>query len=556
MHHEYELDNFKAFSASSSMPIRPITLIYGPNSSGKSSILQSLLLMKQTLDEAETPETLLLPKGNLVDLGGYREFIHRHDTERPFCVRLNISIENRPASVPVELLQALGITELGLKIQFGYDQDSASALIEKFTFYFNNADKSFCEFARRKLNAREVEQVRARIPLRAGQPSQICGGTILNKEHPILIKIAELEQQQQFSRLSRSEIQESLHLYKKRLEMIEKLEASAKSESKEGHSRKQRRKSTGLLPEKQQLKEQVALLERQLSLASRPLHELLRSMEEKHQRTVVVARNFLPGEIDVYQGDEEKEPLLRHAFPMRMSNLLARVCTLASQLFRQFLEKLVYLGPLRESPERHYVFSGNVTGQVGKTGRLVPDVLFKNRSLLEKVNNQLAAFGIGYDLVITGSSTGELNDVFSLRLVDRKTSVNASILDVGFGISQVLPIIVQSMLSHGKTLCIEQPEIHLHPRLQAEIGSLLAECIRPPYSNRFIVETHSQHLILRIQRLIYEKKVSNTDISILYVDKNSSGSQCLELRLDRDGEFIDEWPDGFFEEGYKEMFAR
>ncbi|MGH9425864.1 MAG: AAA family ATPase, partial [Terriglobia bacterium] len=71
---EYQLTNFKAFAGPETIPIRPITLIYGPNSSGKSSILQSLLLLKQTLEEANIA-TPLLPKGKLVDLGDYREFI-------------------------------------------------------------------------------------------------------------------------------------------------------------------------------------------------------------------------------------------------------------------------------------------------------------------------------------------------------------------------------------------------------------------------------------------------------------------------------------------------
>src|SRR6266705_2806581 len=83
---EYQLTNFKAFAGPETIPIRPITLIYGPNSSGKSSILQSLLLLKQTLEEADS-STPLLPKGKLVDLGDYTEFIHRHDVEKQFSFK-------------------------------------------------------------------------------------------------------------------------------------------------------------------------------------------------------------------------------------------------------------------------------------------------------------------------------------------------------------------------------------------------------------------------------------------------------------------------------------
>lgn len=130
---------------------------------------------------------------------------------------------------------------------------------------------------------------------------------------------------------------------------------------------------------------------------------------------------------------------------------------------------------------------------------------------------------------------------------------------MGFGISQVLPVIVQSMLSRDNTIAVEQPEIHLHPRLQAELGSLLAECIRKPYANRFIVETHSEHLILRLQRLVRNGELNAHDISVLYVSRGDKdigeGSMVSRLELDDDGSFIDNWPDGFFEEGFKEMFA-
>lgn len=127
-------------------------------------------------------------------------------------------------------------------------------------------------------------------------------------------------------------------------------------------------------------------------------------------------------------------------------------------------------------------------------------------------------------------------------------------MDVGFGISQVLPVIVQSLLAHDKTVCIEQPEIHLHPRLQAELGSLFGETIRPPYNNRFIVETHSEHIMLRIQKLIRQRTLKPEDVSVIYVDHTAETSKCIPLRIDEEGDFIDQWPGGFFEDAYQEIF--
>jgi len=79
---EIGIENFKAFGKMQRIPLKPITLLYGPNSSGKSSFLQSLLLFKQTLEEAPNNEAALISRGTQVDLGGYSEFIHKHDETR------------------------------------------------------------------------------------------------------------------------------------------------------------------------------------------------------------------------------------------------------------------------------------------------------------------------------------------------------------------------------------------------------------------------------------------------------------------------------------------
>lgn len=126
-------------------------------------------------------------------------------------------------------------------------------------------------------------------------------------------------------------------------------------------------------------------------------------------------------------------------------------------------------------------------------------------------------------------------------------------MDVGFGISQMLPFIVQSLAANNQIITIEQPEIHVHPGLQADLGDLLAEAITEPYCNQFIIETHSEHLILRLQRLVRTKKLQPSDISVVAVRRGSEGSIAVPLRLDEEGDFMDEFPGGFFPERLREL---
>ena len=140
-----------------------------------------------------------------------------------------------------------------------------------------------------------------------------------------------------------------------------------------------------------------------------------------------------------------------------------------------------------------------------------------------------------------------------LILTDEKSGVQVSMQDVGYGISQILPIIVESISSQNSTLLIEQPELHLHPALQSKLGDLFAE--QCP-TKQFIIETHSEHLVLRLKRLIRRGDLDAKDVSLLSVDANPDGtSSVTRIRLDSDGEFIDEWPRGFFDERLDEIFG-
>jgi hypothetical protein len=236
---------------------------------------------------------------------------------------------------------------------------------------------------------------------------------------------------------------------------------------------------------------------------------------------------------------------------------------------RDHLRRLLYIGPLRDFPERHYLFSGTEPIHVGTTGQLTVDLLFNRPELIDQVNAALDKFEIGYRLAVQKlrDESGKLSDVFTLQVVDQRSGVAVSLRDVGFGISQVLPVLVQSLLAENNTVLIEQPELHLHPRLQAELADVFIESALGDRKNTFLIETHSEHLILRIKRRLRDTsrgtlpegmpELRPDHVSIIYVHpmEDGSGSVPLEIELNEKGDLLTAWPNGFFEEGFHERFA-
>ena len=140
---------------------------------------------------------------------------------------------------------------------------------------------------------------------------------------------------------------------------------------------------------------------------------------------------------------------------------------------------------------------------------------------------------------------------------------------VGSGLGYVLPVLAALCDAHQVLILIQQPELHLHPALQAAMGDVFVEASQRSKPStgcapRFVIETHSEHLLLRVlKRLrqtgkgvsVNDLRVGPDDVSILYFDPKPNGTTTVkELRLSADGEFFDRWPRGFFTERYEELF--
>lgn len=242
------------------------------------------------------------------------------------------------------------------------------------------------------------------------------------------------------------------------------------------------------------------------------------------------------------KGTESKEELV-----MRSNEILS-----STRFFDTiFSQGIKYLGPLREYPKRYYGVSGSIMEDVGFKGEKTIEVLNTSRKeIFSKVQKWIKKFDLAESIKI--EPLMEKGTLVEVLLEDSLLGIPFNLYDVGFGVSQVLPIIVEGFYAPPSSLIlIEQPEIHLHPKLQSEVGDLLIEISK---EKSLIIETHSEHLLLRIQRRITEGTLKNSDVAIYFFTYTAEGTKVERIRIDDLGRF-ENWPPGFFEEDTEESFA-
>lgn len=241
--------------------------------------------------------------------------------------------------------------------------------------------------------------------------------------------------------------------------------------------------------------------------------------------------------------------------------------------FNNLSNAISYIGPFRVNPERAYRYKENAVNYVGQDGEFAPVILaqdLKKGGELVKAVSDFLLDTLGVSLSIqnlVGSEGMESTDFFRILIYDHVTQVGNNLIDVGFGLSQLIPVVIQALMdptsdrrrghrsnSSSSVHIIEQPELHLHPAAQASLIDLFLKGIQKYKNKRFIIETHSEHMLLRLRRYIIEGKLNSNDVNLYYTYKEVDGEKNVIKKLDID-EFgnISEWPKGFFEEDFDEL---
>ena len=201
------------------------------------------------------------------------------------------------------------------------------------------------------------------------------------------------------------------------------------------------------------------------------------------------------------------------------------------------------------------VWGGNRPSDVGPDGGDFAQALLApsaDTTLVRKVADSLKRMNLAESFDLTPIAAGRREHDIRLKLAADSAYVPLS--DVGFGVSQVLPVLVQCYLAPpGSPVIIEQPELHLHPAAQSELADVLIDVVQ----NRkiqIILESHSEHLLRRIQRRIAEGTFEANDASLYFCEMRDGESKARELELTDDG-FIKNWPKDFFGDEMADLTA-
>lgn len=571
------IENFKGIRERVELELKPITLLFGPNSAGKSAILHALLYAQEIFERHNLDADTTAAGGPFIDLGGFKNMVHGHDLNQPITLGFRFSLDEdefQPYKHDVgafaDLLECAdlldcddeALSELisrpssaGMFVKIRWSKDSGRPFVQSCRFELDSQD--FAEI----IHDLASDQTSLRLP---------------RLDHPLLDRPDRDETDSES--LVKEQSPDCMGKWPSRRQCsilhstLEEVSCCFQSTSREG------------ITEFSLAKQTDALLDGGASVR----FELTRlprapATDESYRRTRTgVAVVGLP-------------PGLRMHVAREVATFLDSIIANILQTLRKRLDDFRYLGPVREIPTRNATPPTSPDPGRWSTGLGAWDHLQKcPEEFVRLVSDWLsspARLNAGVQLVREAwISSDEAQRIVAehfggrrkqkapeeiqrrlkespperrLFLVPRGSQTRHSLHDVGIGISQLVPVVVTALDKQARLAAIEEPGYHLHPRVSAEIGDLLIEAASGG-GRLLLVETHREHLLLRLLRRIRETaecdRIDGTlalhpeQLAVFYIQKQNEAVHVRPLRATHEGDFAGPWPEGFFDERAKELF--
>lgn len=536
------LKNFKGFSEDVRIELRPITLLFGANSAGKSSVLQAMQYLREILERQNVNADRTLQGGEAVDLGGFLNLVNGRDPQKliEIAVEMELGATSIPELVPdafedwqttdeqvwwmYDTLQNIrrAVKTVAIRLSIGWNEQREQPIVQGYEIATNG------EWCLRITSSRDGRDAQMR----------------LNHANPIfMVDVPDGD-----------ELLSLLDDFVNPEDLAHPVERPVASETSKSPGK------TSILSSLFSAVQEAGM--------ERPGDGLrawltgFRGALPRLDQMLFIPAPGAKGAENVYMVRE-------------FTAFLSWLTVGPALLLREQLGQMRYIGPLRRIPPRGLEVSLTKSDSAWSDGMAAWETLVTgSQDLVERVSDWMqspAKLGTGY--AVTRKTYQEFDPNHPVpqpigpirkraQLVDG-AGLTLQPQDVGVGISQVLPVVVAAQDGSASVVCIEQPELHIHPAVQVGLGDLFIDgAVNQGLS--FLIETHSEHLILRLLRRIREaaeltskvidQPLSPSLIGVYCLNKCNGAVTIDEIPVTKEGDFAKPWPQGFFDERGAELF--
>jgi len=591
------LTNFRSFKDTQTMDFAPVTLLVGPNSVGKSSVLMALFYLQQIIEKGQcNPQKLEALNDKYI--GGFKKLVHGHDIRSKIKIKIEFDKNERIGNsygVIEDLFEDFNIgisspseaaKKMSIDFEIAWSESLDTAYISRYTVAFDGEN---------------IAEVTSDSGLKQPMLSAI------NFLHPLLLP-------DNHDEWLINSVDEGISIHEALKENY--------LHSIGGELINYRDISKGYNDDT--YKNEFVITFNENAYVSE-FHELVtepRTTNENNKfstdNSLVNELSFVPYKIshipiavDCHSGALPKlGKKLKTSLALEDAKINERATEIFSDLVVAPLDNLfrilkdsLCIGPLRTVPnalcqinsayEQKDWYDGSAAWDVLATADLVlmnsvndwvsnpaklnlgygialrVDKTFSeikrsteqqtHHSLIENLDSEISS--LYKDDISKGfSKVDEIITKSGYSIWDINNTIAVSPNEIGVGISQLMPLIVASLSRKQGLIACEQPELHVHPRVQVDIGDLLTQTNS---SVSFLIETHSEHLVLRLLKRIRQTTenelptgylpVLSNNISIIYLEAKEEGVKATRIDIDEDGEFKQHWPHGFFSERREEL---
>lgn len=523
---DFKVKNLRSLKNVGYVPIKKLTVLLGKNSVGKSSFLRTFPLLKQSLS-ANRRKPIIWYTKDLVDFGSFKDAVtnsnsdektNEEEIEFGFKLKVPISLSeiNRSGIIRNSYL---GIKRL----------DESSQMTElKFNIQFNDKGKMVASYTLVDWQIQLVFDFKENNDVKKSEVLVIINNEKFDDCYHCFTRYLPGEL---VPRISTDITAGETYLYTSKVFnlILDKLDEL----------------KPGQISKKTMYKIAEALSS---NLVSKK--EFERNLKKKISDKKLLLKNF-----DKVDGEQFTNQLYR-LYGLYSAE---KIVNYVNSALTEFFNRVQYIAPVRATAERYYRRQDLDVQDINPMGQNIPEMLasMSSRELKAWQNWTKSNFGIYFNIKTVGNN----DSILLTDLNDNGNSEINNLSDVGFGYSQILPILLYIWRQTNSnrrigvnavtTILIEQPELHLHPAMQAAEMHALDETLSKSTYTSLMIETHSEYMVKQIGFDIANGILDPNDVSVLIFNdgSNGDGTQISSYKFTEDG-YFDSWPFGFFQPNY------